>query len=34
VPGDAKGNYTIQVTFEMGPLAGKITGKKDLSVTE
>jgi hypothetical protein len=34
VPGDAKGNFTVQVTFDMGPLAGKITGKKELAVTE
>jgi hypothetical protein len=34
VPGDAKGKYTIQVTFDMGPLAGKITGKKEISVSD
>jgi hypothetical protein len=32
VPSDASGKYTVQITFDMGPLAGKVTGRKDLEV--
>jgi hypothetical protein len=32
VPSNAAGKYTIQITFDMGPLAGKVTGKTDLEV--
>jgi hypothetical protein len=34
VPGDASGKYVIQITFDMGPLAGKVTGKKELEVVQ
>jgi hypothetical protein len=32
VPSDAHGKYTIQITFDMGPVAGKVTGKLPLQV--
>jgi hypothetical protein len=32
VPSDANGKYAIQITFDMGPLAGKVTGKTELEV--
>jgi hypothetical protein len=32
VPSDADGKYVIQITFDMGPLAGKVTGKKEIEV--
>jgi hypothetical protein len=32
VPSDASGKYTIQITFDMGPIAGKVTGKKEIEV--
>jgi hypothetical protein len=34
VPSDAKGAYTVQVTLDTGPLAGKIKGRGTLSVAE
>jgi hypothetical protein len=34
VPSDARGQYAIQITFDMGPLAGKISGKKKFEVNE
>jgi hypothetical protein len=34
VPSDAVGKYAIQITFDMGPLAGKVTGKKDFEVSK
>jgi hypothetical protein len=34
VPSDANGKYVIQVTFDMGPLAGKITGRQELAVAK
>jgi hypothetical protein len=34
VPGDARGKYVVQITFDMGPLAGKVTGKKTFEVGE
>jgi hypothetical protein len=33
VPSDANGMYLITITFDMGPLAGKVTGGKGLEVT-
>jgi hypothetical protein len=33
VPSDAKpGKYTIRVTYDLGPLAGNVTGEKLLDV--
>jgi hypothetical protein len=32
VPSDASGKYVIQITFDMGPLAGKVSGKKEIEV--
>jgi hypothetical protein len=32
VPSDAAGTYAIRITFDMGPLAGKVTGKTELEV--
>jgi hypothetical protein len=32
VPSDAHGKYTVQVTFDLGPLAGKITSKQEVEV--
>jgi hypothetical protein len=34
VPSDARGMYLVQITFDMGPLAGKITGVRELEVGE
>jgi hypothetical protein len=34
VPSDARGKYLIQITFDMGPLAGKVTGKKELEIIQ
>jgi hypothetical protein len=34
VPSDASGKYVIQITFDMGPLAGKVTGRKELEVSK
>jgi hypothetical protein len=34
VPSDAKGKYVVQISFDMGPLAGKVTGKQELDVGE
>jgi hypothetical protein len=34
VPSDASGKYVIQITFDMGPIAGKITGTKEIEVSK
>jgi hypothetical protein len=34
VPSDAGGKYLVQITFDMGPLAGKVTGKTELDVAK
>jgi hypothetical protein len=34
VPSDAKGEYRVQVVFDAGPLAGKITGNGKIAVAE
>jgi len=34
VPSDAHGKYTIQIAFDLGPLAGEITGKQEVEVAE
>jgi hypothetical protein len=34
VPSSAAGKYVVQITFDMGPLAGKVTGKKEFEVTK
>jgi len=34
VPKDASGKFTIQVTFDLGPIGGKVVGKKELEVTK
>jgi hypothetical protein len=34
VPSDARGKYVVQITFDLGPLAGKITGKQELEVAQ
>jgi hypothetical protein len=32
VPSDASGKYVVQISFDMGPLAGKLTGRQELEV--
>jgi hypothetical protein len=32
VPSDAQGEFTVQVSMETGPLAGKLTGQSKLTV--
>jgi hypothetical protein len=34
VPNNASGKYTVEISFDLGPLAGKITGKKEFEVPE
>jgi hypothetical protein len=34
VPSDARGKYVVQITFDLGPLAGKVTGKRELEVAQ
>jgi hypothetical protein len=34
VPSDADGMYVIQIAFDMGPLAGKVTGSTELQVSK
>jgi len=34
VPSDANGKYVIQITFDMGPIAGKITGTTDWAAAQ
>jgi hypothetical protein len=32
VPIDARGKYLLQLSFDLGPLAGKVTGTNELEV--
>jgi len=32
VPKDARGKYAIQITFDLGPIGGKVVGKKEIDV--
>jgi hypothetical protein len=32
VPKNASGKYVIQITFDLGPIGGKVVGKKEISV--
>jgi hypothetical protein len=32
VPSDAAGKHTIEITFDMGPIAGKVIGIKEIDV--
>jgi hypothetical protein len=34
VPKDAAGKYTLQITFDLGPIGGKVVGKKVIEVTK
>jgi hypothetical protein len=34
VPKDASGKYTIQITFDLGPIGGKVVGKKQIDVSK
>jgi hypothetical protein len=34
VPNDASGKYTIQITFDLGPIGGKVVGKKEIDVAK
>jgi hypothetical protein len=32
VPSDAQGEYAVQVTFDTGPLGGKLVGRSAMTV--
>jgi hypothetical protein len=34
VPNDAQDKYTVQITFDLGPLGGKVVGKKEIEVAK
>jgi len=34
VPKDAGGKYSIQITFDLGPIGGEVVGKKEISVAK
>jgi hypothetical protein len=34
VPNNASGKHAIQITFDLGPVGGKVVGKKEFSVAK
>jgi len=34
VPKNASGKYTVQITFDLGPIGGEVVGKKEISVAK
>jgi hypothetical protein len=34
VPRDASGKYVIQITFDLGPIGGKVVGRKEINAAK
>jgi hypothetical protein len=32
VPKDAKGKFTVRITYDLGPAGGKVVGKKEIEL--
>jgi hypothetical protein len=34
VPKDASGKYIVQITFDLGPIGGKVVGTKEIDASQ